>query len=313
MNKPPLWPVACCVGLFLGAEWFEPWSDYSPADKSFRVLLPGAPGEEKELPGQGNARVVTANLGGERGLTFLVIHQAHPTQVRTAREAQGFFRGFERSFGEQSRIESAKDIRLGAVPGKEIVADGFQGKKVRCRVYAVGDRSYQLLALSDDARSLDSESAAKFFNSFELFNLPAHPLEEGGGADGVAFRLGQIAGTLCVLGALAGAAVGAVVLLRTWRKARYRQADATGPGAVGEEKFPQVPLSVPPPRRYGWPLLLGGLGAALGLFHGLSGLARHWGEGPAFLVGYLVGAVTVAGVAGALFGVLVNIVSGPRR
>jgi hypothetical protein len=294
----------------MGGGEFDHWNEYSPPDKSFKVLLPGTPTEESDWMGQAKSHAVTA----KGGLFFAVIRLELPKPVHTTGEANRFLEGFGRRFLEKSNAISVMAIRLGSIPGREIVAEGFQGKKVRCRVCAVGNRAYQVMALSDARLSLDSDEARRFFDSFELMNLPSPALKEDRDLDS---RSGQIVGTLCILGFLgliAGVIVGWVrTLTRPWRKKLYLESYAKeSEDLMGAEGLSPVPPTRPR-KRYVWPLVFGSIGALLGLFNGFASLPRLEGEGSDFLFGYVVGSTAIAGAAWGLIGMFVRLLSGPRH
>jgi hypothetical protein len=302
--------VTISVPLFMGAGEPIPWKEYSPPDKSFTILLPGTPTEDKDVSARANSRAVTAKTGPEDGLCFIVVCQEIPKPVRRTGEAKRFLKGVERAFGEKSSTKSVKEIPLGTIPGKEFVAEGYLGKKVRCRAYVVGSRSYQLMALSDDSASLDSNEAARFFESFRLLNLPSNVLEEGGEDGSLALRLGQITGAGCVAAVVATIVVGVGLLMRNRRKKRHQETDSNELEQVaGVGELPPDSSSSAPRKRYGWPRVFGIIGAALGLLNGLGNFTRLGEEDPDLLFGYLVGSVAIAGLAGILIGVLVGFFS----
>jgi hypothetical protein len=199
MNKPYL--VAALGALCLvAADEVPQWIEYSPPNRNYKVLLLGQPEENKVRRPEGEAHVVKA-ARPNGALILMVVVQEAAEGLRSREEAKAFVEGLEEGFVQaaKAKVVSSTDIELGELPGKETLADGFLGKWVRCRGYAVGKRSYQVMAVSEERDALYSDEATKFFASFEILELPTPVFEHETKIRELARKAGEGAAILVVV------------------------------------------------------------------------------------------------------------------
>jgi hypothetical protein len=190
-------------GAVLASDESPAWSTFSPSTQAYKVLLPGTPKEETVVQNAQEVAVVTAEGELPSGLFFVIMTMEIPEKgtIKRREDAERFLDGAVAGYRERPgmQILETSEIMLGSIPGRQIIADGFQGNKVRARHYAVGTRSYCLMAQSGDLESLHSDKAAKFFDSFELLNLPPEPLNEHGSAYELGRKVGAAFMSLAVV------------------------------------------------------------------------------------------------------------------
>ncbi|HEX5106519.1 MAG TPA: hypothetical protein VFV87_22020 [Pirellulaceae bacterium] len=206
----------------LAADDAAAWSAFSPSAQAYKVLIPGTPQEETVFQDGQNVQVVTADGELPNGLFFMVITMEIPQKgsIQRREDALQFLAGAVESYHKRPGVQvlETSEIELGKIPGRQVIADGFQGNKVRARHYAVGTQSYCLMAQSGDLELLNSDRAAKFFDSFELLNLPAEPLSEHSRA----YDLGRMAGA-----AICNAAIVVTVIVVLFGFLRRRKRGST--------------------------------------------------------------------------------------
>jgi hypothetical protein len=187
--------------LLPGADDEKAWITYSPPDRTFSVLLPEKPDETEVTIPEGPGRALSASFG-EGGPVCIVVYNNIKGSLRTRQRADQFLRGLEVGMAKNGArpTEPSKDIKLGPVPGREIVGKGFQDRFFRARVYAVESRAYQLIVISADADARDSKEARKFFGSFQLLNLPVEPFHDGDREHDIAYQMGKVFGYVLVVG-----------------------------------------------------------------------------------------------------------------
>lgn len=199
MNRPYLL-VAACV-LLMGAEEASKWEVYWSPERTFKVRLPANPEEDKAPAGMEKAHVVSATIKGDGELVLMVISAEMAGVPRSRPEAKRFVQGMEHGFFEaaKAKVVSSTEITLGDVPGREALAEGFKGKWVRYRGYAVGKHVYQVVAYSDDRAPLYSEDATRFFGSFQILDLPNVPFEEGDTGHELGRKAGKAVGIMIMI------------------------------------------------------------------------------------------------------------------
>ena len=157
------------AALAAGAQTPAGWVKFSPVPAHFVVLLPSEPKEDKKTA-QSPHGPYTTNL-----------------YVSTSPEREIYMVGWvdydpKFNFGVQAELEANRDnfvkslkakllsttpIKLGAHPGIEFRAV-VEGKvDIVSRVYVVGRRPYQLIAVTPAGRDA-SANRERFFSSFKL-------------------------------------------------------------------------------------------------------------------------------------------------
>jgi hypothetical protein len=121
--------------------------------------------------------------------------------------------------GKKLKQISSVEILLGNVPGREIVVDGVQGKKMCTRVYVGGRNAFNLSLLADELEEFRSDSADRFYSSFQISLLPQETADE----DSWSYRLGYLVGSVIMTGVvIATIAMLFALNRRQKRRTRYR-------------------------------------------------------------------------------------------
>jgi hypothetical protein len=174
--------ISVLLTFLLGADAAPAWKMYSPSEGSYQVLLPGTPREEWTVQSGMPAHAVKADADVPNDFFFMIVTIYLPEQstIRSREDAERFLAGAMATYQERPDIEvlASEDISLSGIPGRDFVADGFEGRRARFRMYAVADRWYTVSVLSKDPKLFNSEKANRYFDSFQLLELPASPLGE---------------------------------------------------------------------------------------------------------------------------------------
>jgi hypothetical protein len=145
------------------------WVKFSPAGSPFAVLMPAQPKEEKkttESPKGPYTTTLYSAVSPEREI-YLVGWVDYDPKF---------------NFGVQAELEANRDnfikslkatllgttpVKLGAYPGIEFKAEVPGKVDIVSRVYIVGRRPYQLIAVTPAGRDA-SANLRRFFSSFQL-------------------------------------------------------------------------------------------------------------------------------------------------
>ncbi|MCA1558386.1 MAG: hypothetical protein LC731_07600 [Acidobacteria bacterium] len=142
----------------------QPWTKFSSPEGRFTVLMPLEPKMEEESKDTSVGRVVMRffTAGSEKGI--FVVAYADYSVCDAKRELDANRDSFLR--GMKATLVSESDIKLQDNPGREIkaVRDNLS---IRSRIYLVGRRYYQIMAITPATLPANLE-ADKFFASFEL-------------------------------------------------------------------------------------------------------------------------------------------------
>ena len=162
------------VLLFALCAWAQApapaaWVKFSPPGSPFNILMPVTPKEDKKTSESPNGPYTTylySSTSAEREI-FLVGWVDYDPNFR---------------FGVQAELEANRDnfvksvkatllsttpVKLGAHPGIEFKAELPGRADIVSRVYIVGRRPYQLIAVTPAGRD-SSAARARFFSSFQL-------------------------------------------------------------------------------------------------------------------------------------------------
>ncbi|MCC6416828.1 MAG: hypothetical protein IT429_01120 [Gemmataceae bacterium] len=170
------------------------WKPFTAAADGFSVLLPGTPIEQKQKArtDAGAAATTTFAVALKEG-TLAVSHTrftddtAQPglQQRRLDNARDGLVSRSGGKLRSETRIELEKQY-----PGRELVLDGPKDSLIRTRLFAVGNRLYQLIAIGSPAWVNGKETAC-FFDSFKLLKgqgsvpgRPGRPAQSAAGALG---------------------------------------------------------------------------------------------------------------------------------
>lgn len=167
---------AACLVLFAGvsvcaqqpaAPAAGAWEKFTSAEGRFSILLPGKPEPNKQTA-DSPAGPYTTHLFVAKGAgqVYIVgwVDYAPTFRFDTQRELEANRDNFAK--GAKAQVKGTTPIKLGTHPGIEFTAEGEQAI-FRSRVYVVGTRPYQLIAVWAKGQA-EPPDVAKFFSSFTL-------------------------------------------------------------------------------------------------------------------------------------------------
>ena len=156
--------LLACAPLF-GRQVDAPWEKYTSAEGRFSVLLPSKPEESKDTQkspyGPYTVHLFTSKGNGEIFLVGWVDYDPN-FKFDTQKELEANRDNFAK--GVKGTVLGTKPIKLGTNPGIEFTAESEQAF-FRSRVYIVGRRPYQLIAVRLKGAE-ETPNVAKFFSSF---------------------------------------------------------------------------------------------------------------------------------------------------
>lgn len=153
-----------------GHQAGDGWAKFTSTDGRFSVLLPGKPEENKDTQnspyGPYTVYLFTAKGTGE---IFLVGWVDYDPKFRfdNQKELEANRDNFAK--GVNAKVLETTPVKLGVNPGIEFTAESAEAF-FRSRVYIVGRRPYQLIAVRAKGGQ-DSPNVERFFSSFEV--IPA--------------------------------------------------------------------------------------------------------------------------------------------
>ena len=151
-----------------GAEWKE----YAISNGAFAISMPTAPIIEKHAieteTGHIDTRIVMAKIGSS--VAYAVVYCEYPQDALFSRAPEKYLNTASDQMLRKMNgiLINESDIRLDGYPGREIrmsVPNGI----LQMKLYAVGNRSYQIYAVSLDG-SGSTVDARRFLASFRLLN-----------------------------------------------------------------------------------------------------------------------------------------------
>lgn len=146
------------------AQEAKPWAKFSSTEGRFSVLMPASPLREEQTKEARGAKVVMRffTAGSEQGVFIVAYADYKMGAVKQELDANrdSFLRGMK------ATLVSESDIKLQENPGREIIAERDR-LSIRSRIYLVGNRYYQVVAITPATLPGNLE-AHKFFASFEL-------------------------------------------------------------------------------------------------------------------------------------------------
>jgi hypothetical protein len=167
-----------CLSLILplalgGApgELPDGWKLLMSKEGGFEVAFPGTAtkSEQRVKTATGQLDVTLFVLEAGRDTTFVVSYSDLPAdEVKPGREAKRL--NFARDgavTNARGKLRGEKKIMLDGHPGRELVIETPTDVVIRMRIYAVGQRLYQTVAMGRGAFH-QSKDAALFLDSFHL-------------------------------------------------------------------------------------------------------------------------------------------------
>lgn len=157
------------VTLSAAAQAPDGWAKFSPPGSHFNVLMPGAPkGESKTSPSPAGPYTthLFTSVSPERELYIVGwVDYAPSFKFGVQAELEANRDNFVKS--AKAKLLGTTPIKLGAYPGIEFTAELPGQADVISRVYIVGRRPYQLIALTP-AGSGRTPAVERFLTSFTV-------------------------------------------------------------------------------------------------------------------------------------------------
>ena len=173
MKKPTVALIASLVvvvvveGFVFNVQAQKGWNTFSPEGGNFSVSMPGSPKVEVENK-VGSFGPYTSNLLSETkaGTLYLIGWTDYPTNVTL--NVQGEIKSTRDNFLKSSNgtLISEKEISLDGHPGLEFTAAMGTKFLAISRIYVVGNRPYQVLAVTKTYQ--DQTNANRFLWSFRF-------------------------------------------------------------------------------------------------------------------------------------------------
>jgi hypothetical protein len=147
----------------LGAQTTE-WTKETSAEGRFAVLLPTRPLSDEQMKDTPKGRVSMRFLTARSGTGIFIVAYADYEMGDAKLELDANRTSFLK--GMKATLVTESDINLRGNPGRDIKAVRDQ-LSIRSRIYLVGKRYYQMVAITPASIPGDLE-ADKFLTSFEL-------------------------------------------------------------------------------------------------------------------------------------------------
>jgi hypothetical protein len=145
------------------------WVKFSPAGSPFNVLMPAQPKEEKKISDSPNGPYTTylySVVSPEREIYLVGWVDYDPKfKFGVQAELEANRDNFVKSV--KATLLSTTPVKLGTHPGIEFKAELPGRADIVSRVYIVGRRPYQLIAVTPAGRDA-SANLGRFFSSFQL-------------------------------------------------------------------------------------------------------------------------------------------------
>ena len=155
------------AGFVLEVRAQNGWAKYSPEGGNFSILMPGSPKVEVENK-IGPFGPYTSNLFTEAkaGTFYLIGWTDYPTNVSL--NVQGEINATRDNFikSVNGKLIAEKEISLDGHPGLEFTAEMNSRLYVISRIYIVGNRPYQIVAVTP--KYSDQTNANRFLWSFRF-------------------------------------------------------------------------------------------------------------------------------------------------
>jgi hypothetical protein len=157
------------VSLYLVAAFVagQPsWRTFEPAGAGFSVRLPGAAAEKKQTPAGKDKlqpRVFVCEV--EDGAYVVSVTDFGAAEGSVERRLSNARDGAVDSV--QGKLLHERKIKLGAHPGRELWIESAKAGMIHTRLYAVGPRLYQTLAIGPK-KFVETKDTVRFLDSFTV-------------------------------------------------------------------------------------------------------------------------------------------------
>lgn len=146
------------------------WKEFSSAEGNFAVLMPGTPSYEKKNTatalGPIDMHMFTLNIG--RDAAYLVMYSDYPEIVTRAKPDALLDGGRDGALANtKGKLIGEQNMSLDGFPGREIVIEVPGKGLLKLRVFLVGRRMFQVMAVGTK-EMIEHEDTAKYLTSFRL-------------------------------------------------------------------------------------------------------------------------------------------------
>jgi len=146
------------------------WQEFSSADGNFAVLMPGTPSYEKKNSttalGPIDMHMFTLNI--KRDAAYLIMYSDYPEIVTRAKPEDLLDGGRDGALSNtKGKLVGEQNMSLDGFPGREIVVEVPGKGLLKLRVFLVGRRLFQVMAVGT-REMVEHEDASKYLTSFRL-------------------------------------------------------------------------------------------------------------------------------------------------
>jgi hypothetical protein len=157
--------------LLIAGCWQFGWKEFSPPERSFKVLLPGSPTTENYLENTPVGEITSRTyITDKKGISYVVGYVEYPDTFIKMTTPDLLLYKVRNSLTEmfEGKLISEKSVPFEEYPGTQVSIKPARGNKIfHCRIFFVGRRVYQFGTLSSEGKS-SSRMVRKFMNSFKL-------------------------------------------------------------------------------------------------------------------------------------------------
>lgn len=168
------------AGLFLalsallaGAGQGAEWKTFESKEGDFRVLFPGKPmrqTQEIPVPG-GKTKLHLFLVSPQDDRVYMVSYNDYPEAVVKAQETKTLLDNVVKGNVEslKGKVLSQKEITLGQKkhPGRAVLIENNEGAQYKAKVFLVGNRLYQVVALGPK-EFIEQKETGKYLDSFDV-------------------------------------------------------------------------------------------------------------------------------------------------
>ena len=159
--------------ISVGSAWPDDkpeWKEFTSKEGRFKVLMPGAPMQDKAETESDFGKGVLHMNTVQTGKTMYGAHYCDfPAAIKKVPLKQVYDSSRDGAAANlEAKLVSEKDVKLGEHPGRETQIEVAGGKRLfRTRVYLVDQRLYQVVVFGTK-EAATSKEADKFLESFKL-------------------------------------------------------------------------------------------------------------------------------------------------
>lgn len=147
------------------------WQQFGASEGGFTVSMPGQPVKRQEAltTAVGPLQSWSYSVAPAQGVAYGVDYADYPSAVVQRYPPDAVLNSARDALVAKvnGRLRDERAISLGGYPGRELQLDVATGGFVRARLYLVGQRQYQVVAVIPNDKA-GSQDASRFLNSFKL-------------------------------------------------------------------------------------------------------------------------------------------------